>query len=166
MISKERLEELIKQGATIWDCEVCEIRLVEDSKHIVNLHDNYLYIADYLTNIAQTSSWWEDCTMGFDDLFETKEEAEWCKEFSCIKRTDKLELPEWNSFDNTITLFTSKAGRMCMIQAFIKKESNLGYIEVVEGNRIVFSSNQYTKEEYIKACRHAKSLFLGVNSEK
>lgn len=160
MISKERLEELRTQNTTVYgvDKGFNAVELIEINTrelYYSKSNDNYQYIKNM--NIYEFLE---------EDLFETKECAEWEEEFGLVARTDKLELPEWNSFDNTITLFTSKAGRMCMIQAFIKKESNLGYIEVVEGNRIVFSSNQYTKEEYIKACRHAKSLFLGVNSEE
>ena len=84
MIEKQRLEELIEQGATIWV-----------------LYENKIY-PHKAKNIAVNG--FNCVSMGFDfnHLFETKEEAEEYAEFGNITRTEKLELPSWEIIENII----------------------------------------------------------------
>ena len=77
MIEKQRLEQLIEQGAVIWV-----------------LYENKIY-PHKAKNIVVNG--FNSVCMGFDfnDLFETKEDAEEYAEFGNITRTERLELPSW-----------------------------------------------------------------------
>lgn len=147
MIAKERLEELIEQGATIY----------------IN---KYKYIGQCLLNNRMSCN---NSIICFDDkddgeieflinLFETKEEAEWHKEFGCIERTERLDLPTWEEFiEMEEVVFWKKNHRQTIIRVLGTK-----YI-VVETSYERFFTGDLTKESYIKACRKAKELFLGGN---
>lgn len=100
MITKERLEELIEQGDTIygiddrWD--IVEVRDL-DAKQIYcsSSNDNYQYVFDDHSVIEFFE----------DDLFETKEDAEEYEEFGNITRTERLELPTWASIEKDFDKF-------------------------------------------------------------
>lgn len=156
MISKERLEELIKEGATIYDIFLGNIYFVDLT--MAKYYDVPKYI-EYKNN-------YYDCNLTRDiqDLFETKEEVEWELEFGNITRTETLNLPTWEELqkdlekcpdgeyvivDNYRITFTYyKPSRFELI-------SNCDYYTCDNYN---FGS---TKENYIEACRVAKKMFLG-----
>jgi hypothetical protein len=104
----------------------------------------------------------KSCGTPLDKLFETKEDAEWHREFGCIERTERLELPTWEEFSklkaNHIR-FISKKGAICRIEGFCDDKN--GFIDVVSGGYSMLMVSDYSKETYIKACRKAKELFLG-----
>ena len=97
------------------------------------------------------------------DLWETKEEADWHREFGCIKRTERLDLPTWEQFDNSYKIieFTSKLGKKCRIDGSFHLDSQLGYITLTVDHKTIVDLRDYTKENYIKVCEKAKELFLG-----
>ena len=98
-ISKERLEELIKQGATIvrnsvdWDSGkpmgIDEIKLDNNYKITANNCNNGYFL---MYNGIHTSNLVED----LKNLYENTDDYNWHKEFGCIERTEKLELPVWD----------------------------------------------------------------------
>ena len=158
-ISKERLEELKEKNATVYEL------LMNKEVLKVELNNNYYIMLDKvyenkLGKLPLRSHW-------LSDLFETKKDAEWHKEFGCIERTEKLELPTWEE------LFKEDRVLGCYTQEFgiVKNRSFIGVVllgvdfanEIVE---VCIGSNQLfveklTKENYIKACLKAKELFLG-----
>ena len=90
MISKERLQELINEGATIW----CSYRL------------NYNVIAVDLTDKKRFVIYTDDMsildrdtenTYQLKNLFETRKEAEWHLKYHAT-RTEELNLPMWEEF--------------------------------------------------------------------
>jgi hypothetical protein len=165
MISKERLEELIEQGATIWTNEYRGSHFkIKLTKHFVaklgDSFDLYGYGCDYFG-------------IPLNHLFETKEEAEWYKEFDCIERRIRLDLPKWEDIE--------KDKDFHYIRNFIINNNFSFFIEIYKfTNKISihwsngcnktdqrFNKNwELTKENYTIACRKAKELFLGDSNEE
>ena len=157
MITKERLQELIEQGATIWDDVHCQIKLINDSKHKIRLLANALYVAEQFENCANTHTWWEDYTIGFYDIYENEEESEWFAEFGCIERTERLVLPTWEEFDGQkFVWFWDKDHKPCCLHYL-----NCNNMIFVNVDNKVIEIGELTKENYYEACKLAKSLFLG-----
>lgn len=148
MIERERLEELIKQSATIYqvyvDATIIKMKLDKDFK-VDNAH-----LCKKLKGVVKS------CGYPLYKLFETLEGAEWYKEFGCIERTEKLELPTWEEFLKAEKYFLFKAKNSQNI--FLFRENNTIYIEDEKWNIL---REELTKENYILACRKAKELFLG-----
>ena len=150
MIKKERLEELIEQGATVcnaykdwdnvWHCRFGNV--VQEENHLLfKENGSSLSVIMHNTN----------------NLYETKEQAEWEWEFGCIERTERLELPTWEEFKNKYCIeFTAKTGNKVNILDFVN--------EIYISDDCEFSATfERTKEGYTLACRKAKELFLGVS---
>ena len=160
MIEKERLEELIEQGATVcntykdwdnvWHCRFGNV--VQEENHLLfKENGSSLSVIMYDTN----------------NLYETKEHAEWEWEFGCIEITERLELPTWEELfeeDRVLDCYTQEFG-------IVKNRSFIGVVllgvdftnEIVEvsiGSDQIFCE-LLTKENYTLACRKAKELFLG-----
>lgn len=151
MISKERLEELIEQGSTIYELymnkNILEIQLKNDWFVI----DDGLY--ERKLSKHPFRSWW------ISNLYETKEDAEFVREFGCIERTERLELPTWEEFiEKEEVIFYSKSNQKTFISIIGTK-----YL-VVERLFERYFTGELTKENYTIACRKAKELFLGENN--
>lgn len=157
MITKERLEELIKQGATIYN--VCWYNVYEEklgSNHFVGIAD------DEISLMQRYNGYERELIDHAKNLFETKEEAEWFAEFGDIERTERLELPTWeyvNKPHNIIVPFINKDGLMCNLT--IENYENKITVNGVGGCYDIWD---LTKENYTLACRKAKELFLGENN--
>ena len=147
MISKKRLEELIEQDAIIYGLYFMGVIPINIRKGD--------YVEQNGTLHTQEKA---GCYNYFynEQLFETIEEAEWYKEFGCIERTERLELPTWEEFiEMEEVCFWKKNHRQTVIRILGTK-----YI-AVETSYERFFTGDLTKESYIKACRKAKELFLG-----
>lgn len=151
MITKERLEELIEQGATIWS--------INKSGNInpVKTNKTCEIQRQYLMKEGQIYSY-------IEQTFETEEEAKWFAEFGCIARTQRLVLPTW---EETIDLVYSGSFGVQTIIKFDK--CKFGYKLQLDGNVYIFVDKgtdtvfmgSLTKENYTLACRKTKELFLG-----
>lgn len=136
MITKERLEELIEQGATIYSVDTSN-KTILSFKICKNENDIKLTEKQYAF---------------FEKCFETKAEAEWHAEFGCIERTERLELPTWEEFWNSgqTIWFTGKDGGQYGLSIYNREillnDTYIGYLD---------------KENYTLACRKCKELFLG-----
>ena len=142
MITKERLEELIEQGATIYE--------------IVSGGCIFNY---YLKEMPSYSRKHLDLFLEFHKVFETKEEAEWHKEFGCIERTERLELPTWeefNKFFNNEVTFYDKNNNSIRLT----RRNDILLWTSFDNGRYLFQKPR-TKKNYTLACRKAKELFLG-----
>lgn len=152
MISKERLEELIKQGATIYEVKYGKINPVSLKNKIRFIHEKYQVIAFEPRRDEKYRS-----HKYFDKLFETLEEAEWHKEFGCIERTERLKLPTWEEIQKYERFdFKDKNCNRYTIH-FISGFKTLAITGIIS----VEFYEEATKKNYIKACRKAKKLFLG-----
>lgn len=154
MITKERLEELIQQEATIYN--VSSMKYVGERKL-----NNLVWIDE--NNLCFDKSDYPEIAF-LDKLFETKEEAEWYLEFGNITRVEKLTLPTWEYWQKV-----SKYGMYAM--SFFDKENHYCELQILETikvvkwgyGRTVEFENSATKENYTEACRLCKKLFLGEN---
>lgn len=140
MISKERLEELIEQGATVYypiPYGANNIKLTKLYRVYDWNNELYLFVGD--TNYCPLSI-----------LFETKEDAEWYKEFGCIERTERLDLPTWEEFNNQPEFYFDDYTLVKINDKILLKDGFEDYVY-----------KEFTKENYILACRKCKELFLG-----
>lgn len=157
MIEKERLEELIKQEATIWNVYTNSIQLL-NYEHRDS--DGYYGERSYIKDGELIREVWgdEDISLYYkvDQLFETKEEAEWQLEFGNVTRTETLNLPTWEEFQKDGEFsFLDKQG----FEWDLYSPDDETRISLVGGyDHYEFD---YTKENYTLACRKAKELFLG-----
>lgn len=154
MITKERLEELIREETIIyyiWYTKYAPYMRISECKL-----NNKMYVDDDILCL-------EDCDDGeilyLNDVFETKEEAGWYKEFGCIERTERLELPTWEEFKlrkpYNYFIFTSKDVQYGLgIGAYYREI-------IINNNGSVLFQEKFSKENYTLACRKAKELFLG-----
>ena len=153
MITKERLEELIEQSATIYrtyaDVSVQEVKL--NKKHM-KVDNAFLW--------QKMTGAFKGCGTPLDKLFETKEEAEWHKEFGCIERTERLELPTW---EEVIKLDTSNGIKTIKIfddiWFYITWDKKVVLTNLL--TREFYSHDKLTKENYTLACRQCVKLFKG-----
>ena len=169
MITKERLEELIEQGAKIFYFDAYEDNdwgIVEvDTKNFTFSHNENCY-TNFCKETYRTNP--QPYKMFEDALFETKEEAEWHKEFGYIFRIETLELPtyEW---------MQPKEDEQDVYYSFYNYKHELMGIRVTKQKIALYKSYRCsdltstvdifdnTKENYTLACRKAKELFLGEN---
>ena len=154
MIKKERLQELIKQGATIYS--VC-FGVVYEEKLMSN---NFVGVTDDEISLMQRYNGNEQCFVDYIRcLFETKEDAEWHKEFGHIERTERLDLPTWEEWQKDDAFdFLDKDG-------FIWEIYIDGYNRIIMANGWEHFTFENNKEGYLLTCRKAKELFLGENYE-
>ena len=166
MITKERLEELIKEEKTIycvdWGNYIEELELCAKDE-IAIIGEVYNEPKECLRHYRGKYGG-SDAYM-FKNLFATKEEAEWHKEFGNITRTETLKLPTWEEF----------------IKDF-ESIKNFGTYPVVDfdglymdifvdnyGKKFIVMTTQpkmpLTKKNYTLACRKCKELFLGGENE-
>ena len=152
MITKERLEELIERGATIYSNEYGEIQLKKENDLSLyeNGQNNYILYA-----LEPNKKYHNEI---FDeDLFETEEEAKWFAEFGCIERTERFEPLYYGNIDQNY----------CYEYHFSTKNNHEYTIRVSGKDIILFWTNcnykeyfKNTKEEYEKLIRRCAKMFL------
>ena len=146
-ISKERLEELIEQEVIIYELYIKDILQVK-------LEKDYFVINDGLYKSRYAFRTW--C---LKDLYETREDAEFAKEFGCIKRMEQLKLPTWEEYlrqSNKVIHITGCNG------CYIELNFQGNYLRIYDYDcDYEYYNDLATKENYIEACRVLKSLFIG-----
>ena len=160
MIEKQRLEELIEQGATIYELYM--------NKNIleIQLKTDWFVMQDGLYERKLSKHPFRSWQIG--NLYETKEDAEFVREFGCIERTERLELPSWEEVQkNSHTIwFTSPSLKSYRIYFYCDKieleEQDEEYLEVFSN----LIACKLTKENYKFVCKKCKELFLGENNDK
>ena len=118
MITKERLEELIEQEATVW----CVSELHGSNKlklHNKDVKDSDCFHISKTLLLSDSIEFYDEketYRVPFQLLFETKEDAEWHVEFKCIERPERLELPTWEEFiSQKFVWFFDKNHRRCCL---------------------------------------------------
>lgn len=167
MIEKSRLEELIKQGATIYykDKDIGLIFLNE-----------YFDIDEIWLSGTDRFEYWLYCNnvpyKSLECLYETQKQAEWSLKYYAT-RTEYLDLPTWEE------LIDKKKNRRFYINEFVcRNEYDLlvvcslgvdfeGKIEVrnVSLNHKLLFQAPLSEENYEKACDLCVKLFKGENDE-
>lgn len=161
MIARERLEELIEKGATIYavtlDDKVGFINFIDyEGKVLENTLKFRVKIKPDLSNwYGCEPNWSEDISLKI--LFETKEDAVFAKEFKNIKRIEVLNLPTFEELKNFERFdFKAKDGHRYTIH-FISGFNTLAITGIIENKYY----GKATKENYLEACKIAKKIFLG-----
>ena len=160
MITAERLKELIKQGGTAWvitDHKVEPILLKENKGNKVCIvSGDTLYHAYFTANNYCPDGWWDRDYYSFDELFETRDRAEWhCK--MTAERTERFEPPMWEDIKDYYCFnFVVDNCHRC----FVVKKYNWITIDSDGCNNIFEKyASDVTKENYIMACEIVRDLF-------
>lgn len=148
MITKERLEELIEQGATIYSNDYGEIQLIKENDLSLyeNGQNNYILYA-----LEPNKKYHNEI---FDeDLFETKEDAEWYVKYGKVTKTETISFP---TYEKIMQDLEGKTGTYTIIDASnVLLEVNLGkhYVDQIYlyTNEDKFNWN-LSKEGYEQAC--------------
>lgn len=155
MVTRERLQELINQGATIYEVKYGKVNPVLLKNKIRFVSEKYPVIAfEPRPNEKYKHHKY------FDKLYETQAEAEWVAKMH-TQRTEFFEPP---TFENVREYrFIAKNGCKYGIEKIktgysIEKE-NPYVIRISKFYTTEFKDWDYTKDNYIKACEYAKSLF-------
>ena len=152
MITKERLEELIKQGATVYENKeghISEIKF-DNIDMAFGYKVSSIYLIFGMLNLI--------ITVKLENLFETKEEAEWYLEFGNIQRTETLKMPTWKEFCER--KYVSFSDEFCNHYELELSKYSMLSITKYPCDWVIYEK-PLTKENYIEACRLAKKLFLG-----
>ena len=158
MITKERLEELIKEKAIVWSQYYEEEVDLSNECFLVPLRSNSIAATDYILDWKLYVKEDEEHTPSYliSVLYENVEEQKFNCRYKNITRTETLSLPtldEIKKYGN----FTFKG----------KDETKytLYYISGFKTLSLVGYTTEYykeaTKENYLEACEVAKKLFLG-----
>ena len=163
MITKERLKKLIEECATIYSNDYGEIQLIKENDLILyeNGQNNYILYA-----LEPNKKYHNEI---FDeDLFETKEEAEFSLEFQNITRTETLNLPTWEELNKKVDTIPNMFWQIAKCSEFIlflQTDKTLNNAQIIlRGNDYTYNWG-LTKENYLEACKIAKKLFLGEEYE-
>lgn len=168
MISKERLQKLIKQEATIWVknqyCKAYDVELSHYNYVAITDNKESLMFLDYSIQEDDPESVLVDY---LENLYETKEDAEWAS--MATYRTEMFNPPVWEYFlKKNSYIFLSKRHQEVIIRIGVIGFTNGTTIEyvAVENDFERFYTGDLTKDNYIKACTIARKLFLGESVEK
>lgn len=165
MITKERLEELIEQVSKVYcldfnhiysfDFEEYEGKIESATKCYPNDRLQIRWKKAPIGGIG--AQWSEDIYL--QDLFETKEEAEWELEFGNITRTEILKVPTWEEF-RKLGSFEFYGYHQRRTILFYDIVDDMIKLDNGNGDWYLFMKN-HNKENYIEACKLCKKLFLG-----
>lgn len=157
MISRERLEELIDQKATIWADDYGAIQLCDKSEvcRVISFEGESYCLFGFIYDQRFIND-----NIFPEELEEDVEKGEWEYEMH-DSRLERFEPPVWEDFlEKEEYIFWSKNHRQTIIRVL-----GIKYI-VVETSFERFYTGDSTKENYIKACTIARKLFLGETIEE
>lgn len=166
MVTKERLQELINQGATIYEVKYGKVNTVSLKNKIQFVSEKYPVIAfEPRPNEKYKHHKY------FDKLYETQSEAEWVAKMHA-QRTEYFEPP---TFEEVTSFFNDKHNQVYKFEfidtnhkkhtiritrQYIYKDEEIGNFICSEVTGV-----PATKENYIKACEYARNLFLGKEND-
>ena len=162
MISKERLEELIDKKATIWADDYGEIQLCDKSEvcRVISCEGESYCLSGFIY----------DCeffpfAVIPEELEEDVEKGEWQYEMHA-SRLERFDPPAWEEIQYIkhyfIYKFSIKDNYDFFGRITILKDYNIKVSGLVQG--VLFEeyfNEAASKDNYIKACKIARKLFLG-----
>ena len=161
MITTERLEELVNQEATAWGCDgksVFDLPLKSTKDRIVAFVGKCCLVVDWY---AGKSKGWLTAYYNRDNLYETKEQAEWALR-TIGKRIEKFEPPMWEEIkDGYFFAFFQRLEDIIWEWQFevIKGDCSNEGITFYNNTGDVKFQKPATKENYEKACEIVRDLF-------
>lgn len=152
MIEKSRLEELIKQGATIY----CADRDVQFPIPIFLNEEDLSHEESCVRDNIST-----------EDLFETRKQAEWALKYQHIPRTEYLDLPMWED------IVGHKDDDIYKIGSFRTKNGNTYNLLFQKGALAMWNVRHMmsvwvdlaNEKNYIKLCDLCVKLFKGESDD-
>lgn len=174
MITKERLQQLIEQGATIYGISkkpfiagyssILEVNPINLS--IIQFNDKENKIEDYDTTTLCT------ITYNLEDLFETELDAKWDLEMTAT-RTETLKMPTWEDMtteNNEYNYYgSSDIHYFCFdnYRLIVCLKEDCEYISIdVCRNTELYHWEEATKENYTEACKLCLKLFKGYKEDE
>lgn len=152
-MTKERLEELIKQWATIYyTYENGCVKTIDLSYGISKFKIGKNYVERKIIGTGFTERYITN------KLFETKEQAEWVLK-TYAERTERFEPPMWGDIeDDYLYKFIINQKEF---KFYINKFTDCVYIYNLDDTHLVYGVFEATKENYKKACEIVRDLFVG-----
>ena len=151
-MTKERLEELIKQEARVYT-PTSTIRLHKDDrvcsdKEILGIKQGFY--------LVHRNMWFP-----LNRVYETKEQVEW-RNKTYTERTERFEPPMWEDLSYGWWTFDFIAKEGDFVNHYVFRISKLISISIVNetDTQKIFTSDP-TKENYEKACEIVRDLFKG-----
>ena len=172
MISRERFNELKEQKKDIYYLDysfgVCSMHKLDFSgKPHYGVWADHFPIPDEELEVRESCyiQSIDDCYDEFvcylKDCYETQEDAEFAKEFKNVTAPVKLDLPSFEELQQ-IEKFEFKSADGYRYDIFYISGSNKLVLFGIFENKY---TGEATKENYLEACKIAKKLFLGENSD-
>lgn len=150
MITGKRIEELIKQGVTIYEVKYGNVNPVSLKNKIRHVLYKYGMIAfepnpneKYLHRKY------------FKNLYETKEQAEFAKEFKKIPKITYLDLPFWEESKEMLVVTKFKSNNIQVeLDYYAHYDTYVLYTDDVEEMRL-----KATRENYTTMCEKVREYF-------
>ena len=158
-MTKERYEELKKQGGTIWHWKYGEIRIEDtDICEVRDLSGNHMG-----WNVIYFGENYDDVFLELKDL-EDATKGKW-KHKMTTERTERFEPPMWEEIrqgDEYIFRFITN-NEYIYFEVIKDKDIDFNHIAIFNStrNKHIFNKwdNDATKENYEKACEIVRDLF-------
>lgn len=157
MITKERLEELTKQGTKVYYVN-------KKIKEIFINTDNTMFYKDYVKIKMKglyNNTYYEN--KYFNRFFETQEEAEFYKNFGNIKRTERLNLPTWERLNEILEnqgYFEIEFSKNEFEDVSLYIANNKMKIVITGLDYMSGFDGDFNKESYFNICKEIKNMFL------
>ncbi len=183
MISKERLQELIEKGGTIYYIETNWVNkniryigslVLDKKKHIIG-YDTYDFSLPEQENrvLREEIGQYDEGIAKLQDIYEDLEETKFDVEFKRVAKTTYLDLPTWEEFikdekfieGNEVGFYDDVGIRYKLLKTqYTTPKMICLFEEGIQGDYIC-EKYELTKENYILACKKCKELFLGESYE-
>jgi len=176
MINAEELKELIEKDAIVYGV----YREYDDYGHYDNIIEEQDLSEGYYIDVYEKygiTGILDDLKNTYDNLFETKSEAEFDAKYKNIQRTEYLDLPTWEEaeIDKIVKISNNKNYCWYLIKSFTDKKNNemFEFSLSKDDDQFYLSVNNedssykdlfeksLTCENYLKACEICRKLFLG-----
>lgn len=165
-MTKERLEECIKQRATVWIDNFGEYKLDEKHCEICKINDlrgnflgRYCFWYEYDYNGEKCHN---ECE--FEDIEENVERGKWHWEMNAC-RTERFEPPMWEEIEKKYSFYfyiKDTSYNFHVNKDLRRIEFSRDFI----GTIFLFRSKEFTKENYEKACEIVRDLFKGGKNDR
>ncbi len=161
MIEKERLQELIEQNKEIyfvnWTYKEIEcVNKIVIADYIITLEivNDLLYVIRKEDAYKPEVIW----KLKLNELFETKEDAEFALRYKRIPHTEYLDLPDWEEVEGDYSLeFGNSSLEIYKSTNRILVMTNRNYLGLYD----YAFDKETTKENYLEACEICRKLWLG-----
>ena len=162
MITKEELEKLIKEEATIYEADGEKINQIKLTSRIEISNDMIIISPTKEKNYIHHKY--------FNRLYKTKDEAEFALKFKNKTRTETLDLPTWEELQDKVKDLEDHHDYIIVFNSRFVMEYEKTFIDQIYLNQNQPPYERYNwngnKEGYIEACEMALNLFLDKEQPK